>query len=184
MLAHEDEVCGITAKNSIVASGGNSGKVKIWDLRQPEILSSHSFFRSAVKALQWCPWKLELLAAGGGAKDHHILLWNNLNAEIEQKINATSQVTALRWRHDFHDLVTSHGKGYGLIWDSEHWQYRTVLAGHRGRIVGLAEESGQGLWTLGADETLRFWVSPPSKKEPKGCSKKEDCDSVDNFNLK
>jgi len=65
-LLHQTEVCGIAAKDQIVASGGASGKVNIWDLRTGRVIKSHKMHQSAAKALKWCPWKCDLLASGGG----------------------------------------------------------------------------------------------------------------------
>ena len=54
-------------------------------------------------------------------------------------------------------MVTTHGKGVVLVWNLEKGRQKKVLRGHRGRVLGLAEPQGEGLWTMGADETLRCW---------------------------
>lgn len=77
VIMHQTEVCGISVKNQIVASGGNEGKVNIWDIRNKKTFYSHHQHKGAVKALQWCPWKADLLATGGGAKDRQIIFWNS-----------------------------------------------------------------------------------------------------------
>jgi cell division cycle protein 20 (cofactor of APC complex) len=65
-----------------VASGGNEGKVNIWDIRNKNTFFSYHLHRGAVKALEWCPWKIDLLASGGGAKDHQIILWNSHDRSV------------------------------------------------------------------------------------------------------
>lgn len=61
-----------------MASGGNDGKVNIWDLRDGgrKVINSHNLHKSGVKALSWCPWKCDWLASGGGSLDHKIILWD------------------------------------------------------------------------------------------------------------
>jgi WD40 repeat protein len=98
VLAHKNEVCGLAFKNNTVASGSNDGRVNIWDLRNKNSFISKKFHQSAAKALQWCPWKLELLASGSGSKDPQIILWNNQDENIEKILNPKNQVTALKWR--------------------------------------------------------------------------------------
>lgn len=59
-----------------MASGGNDGKVLIWSLLNETFVHSQKLHYGAVKALSWCPWKINLLASGGGTRDHRIVLLN------------------------------------------------------------------------------------------------------------
>ena len=68
VLAHHSEVCGLTKQNNSIASSDNRGNVSLWDLRQKELITHRLFKRSAVKAIQWCPWKHGILALAGGSK--------------------------------------------------------------------------------------------------------------------
>ena len=71
ILAHRSEVCGISRQNQTIASSDSRGHVALWDLRNKDTFSSYTLFKkSAVKAIQWCPWRNGLLAVGGGSKDH------------------------------------------------------------------------------------------------------------------
>ena len=54
-------------------------------------------------------------------------------------------------------MVSTRGRGVALIWDMEKGKYKRVLKGHKGRVLGLAQPKGEGLWTIGADDTLRCW---------------------------
>lgn len=116
VLAHHYEVCGLSQQQNSIASSDSAGRVNIWDLRQSSPFSSHRLFSAAVKALAWCPWKHGLLALGGGSKDPRIVLWNTPD-ESKRTIKGHSQVTALRWREQQRELVTTHGSGLGVVWD-------------------------------------------------------------------
>lgn len=97
LIVHEQQVCGITVKNGKVASSSADGKVIIWDLHNKYHFQTHHLHKGAVKALQWCPWKVNLLASGGGKKDHQIILWNAESQQIEETLDGKSQITGLTW---------------------------------------------------------------------------------------
>ena len=181
ILAHNSEVCGLTKQNNGIASSDSRGNVSLWDLRQKELFTTHRLFKkSAVKAIQWCPWKHGILALAGGSKEHLIQLWNATEGKVEKSINAGNQTTHLKWKEDQRLLVTTHGSGNGVIWDMEKGIKKYMLIGHRDRIVGLSEENSS-LWTLGADHTMRNWnVGHNSKSE----IIEEKYDSVVDFKLK
>jgi WD40 repeat protein len=67
----------LTINNNKVASSSNDGRIFLWNLtNEKNIVQSHFLHRDAVKAIKWCPWKVNLLASGGGKNDHKIILWN------------------------------------------------------------------------------------------------------------
>lgn len=77
LVAHKHEVCGMSFQNGMVASGSNDGAVLIWSLHNSKQFSKHRLHSGAVKAIQWCPWRGNLLATGGGSHDHKTILWNS-----------------------------------------------------------------------------------------------------------
>ena len=69
---------GLTVNQNKVASSSSDGKVFIWSLTQgTKPIQNHSLHKDAVKSVKWCPWKINLLASGGGKNDHTIILWNS-----------------------------------------------------------------------------------------------------------
>lgn len=77
LIAHKDEVCGLTVQNNKIASGGRDGSVLIWNLNNKSQFQSRQIHKGAVKALKWCPWRTNILGSGGGNSDHKILIWNS-----------------------------------------------------------------------------------------------------------
>jgi hypothetical protein len=77
LVAHKHEVCGMAFQNGMVASGSNDGTVLIWSVHNSQQFNRHRLHSGAVKALQWCPWRANLLATGGGTNDHKTILWNS-----------------------------------------------------------------------------------------------------------
>ena len=76
LVAHDQEVCGLAIQNNRVASGGNDGNIYVWNLFDETFIHANRLHVGAVKALSWCPWKTNLLASGGGSKDHKIMFLN------------------------------------------------------------------------------------------------------------
>lgn len=83
LVAHNHEVCGLTAQNGRVASGANDGTVLLWNLSNSREFGKQRLHNGAVKALQWCPWRANLLASGGGSNDHKVIMWNSETEEVE-----------------------------------------------------------------------------------------------------
>ena len=98
VLAHKVEVCGLALHNHTVASSGNDGRISIWDIRKSHTYQNLKLFSGGVKAIQWCPWKVGILVAAGGSKDHKLVFWNANTTTVDRTIDAFSQVTALRLR--------------------------------------------------------------------------------------
>jgi WD40 repeat protein len=123
LMAHKEEVCGLSVQNNKIASGSRDGSVLVWNLNDQNLFKSHRLHKGAVKALQWCPWRANILASGGGHSDHKILLWNSESEEIEQVLEGKSQITGLAWRESAKDLLTAHRgnqrESYAMIWNSK-----------------------------------------------------------------
>lgn len=99
-LCARQEVCGLqwSPDNRFLASGGNDNLVCIYNANeafrllgvQPmHELTDHT---AAVKALAWCPWKPNLLASGGGTRDHHLCFWNVYSGACIRKVDVKTQV--------------------------------------------------------------------------------------------
>jgi len=160
---HEGEVCGLkwSPDGSKLASGGNDNRLNIWTLHSPSSpLYTRNDHQACVRALAWCPWRIELLASGGGSADRTIKFWNTATGTCLNSIDSESQVSALTWSKHTKEIISAHGfSKYSLI----VWKYPSMtsvaeLLGHEQRVLHVSlSPDGSTLVSASADETLRFW---------------------------
>lgn len=186
MIGHTQEVCGLkwSPGKSLLASGGNDNVVNVWSNTLTGGASSSSSsdksnpvftftdHQAAVKAIDWCPWKQNLLATGGGTNDRCIRIWNTNNGKNLYTMDTRSQVSSILWSKDYKELISSHGYSNNelIIWKYPGLTRVAELTGHTQRILCTSMSSdGSMVVSLGADETLRFWncfqVDTESKKK-------------------
>lgn len=190
---HTKEVCALkwNAEYPLLASGGNDNKVCIWDIRKSNsmkgmksiwnlienkpfnstneisplfVLTKHE---AAVKALAWSPYSSNILATGGGKKDHCINFWNIENGSLINSYNTGSQVCNLLWNRYEKEIISSHGysKNQISIWKYPKMTKVADLVGHLNRVLFLAmSPDGCSLVSGSADETLRLWTINDKEK--------------------
>jgi cell division cycle protein 20 (cofactor of APC complex) len=160
---HDGEVCGLkwSPDGSKLASGGNDNRLNIWQLHSSSApLFTRNDHQACVRALAWCPWRIELLASGGGSADRTIKFWNTATGTCLNSIDSESQVSALTWSKHTKEIISAHGfSKYSLIL----WKYPSMtsvaeLLGHEQRVLHVSiSPDGSTLVSASADETLRFW---------------------------
>ena len=159
---HKHEVCGLkwSPNREYLASGSNDNSVKIWKMGSPmgKSLNGHS---SAVKALDWCKWKSNILCTGGGSKDKTLRVWDAMGGKEIKKINTDSQICSLHYLTKYKELVTSHGF---LQNDLKLWRASGGIkliksfGMHDSRVLNTVLSPDEtNLVSLGADESLKFW---------------------------
>lgn len=89
---HEQEVCGVKAYASYLATGGNDNNVFIYDIRKTEHYLSTYSHEAAVKALDWVV--PNVLVSGGGTTDRKMKFWKD-GCGITKEIDTGSQVCGL-----------------------------------------------------------------------------------------
>jgi cell division cycle 20, cofactor of APC complex len=93
---HTQEICGLkwSPNGQQLASGANDNTLKIWELRTTAPRFDLRHHTAAVKAIDWCPWKQDLLASGGGTADRSIRFWNTQTGTCLDNIDTKSQVNS------------------------------------------------------------------------------------------
>lgn len=169
---HTQEVCGLkwSLNNEYLASGSNDNTIRIWKNGSPisKVLKGHE---SAVKALDWCPWKTNILATGGGTKDKSIKFWDVDTGKTEKSVAVNSQVCSLIYCSKYKEIITGHGfqENDLKLWKASDMKLIKQFGAHESRVLHMALSSDQcTLVSLGADESLKFWkIAEPMAREYK-----------------
>ncbi|KAI5132465.1 cell division cycle 20-like protein 1, cofactor of APC complex [Nematocida ausubeli] len=160
---HTQEVCGLAHSPSkdYLATGGNDNKVFIIDNRTSTPIHTLSAHKAAVKALGWCPDKMDTLATGGGTADRTVKVWNLSGAKecIIDSIDYGSQVCNIRWTKK-NEILTTHGYTQNdvRILNMAKNKQTHVFEGHRNRVIHFGMSSEEEYFATGSgDETVCVW---------------------------
>ncbi len=121
------------------------------------ILNKH---KSAVKAIDWCPWRSNILATGGGNRDCTLKIWNIYNGVLLKNYDLKSQITGILWSDKDKEILTSSGKNHGLL---TVFKFPTMfqvgsIKVHDERILNMnTSANGEIVVSLSADQSLKFW---------------------------
>lgn len=143
--------------NHLISTGGGDSSVKLWDTRKGAIVASLPH-RSSVKGIAWNQKRPIYLATGGGMEDAEIKIWNVISMECMNKIDAETPVSSLQWSLISDDLISMHctGENNIKIWNKK--KLIGMLEGHHGNVLsGCMSETGEKLFTIGGEGTLRIW---------------------------
>lgn len=167
LRGHTNEVCGLKWNKEYLASGSNDNTVRIWKSGSlvPRILRGHE---SAIKALDWCPWKANILGTGGGAKDKTIRFWDIHSGKAVGTTRVESQVCSLAYLKRYKEIVTSHGfqENDLKIWQANEMKLVSSFGSHDSRVLHTAISPDEcSMVSLGADDSLKFWkLADPAAK--------------------
>lgn len=159
---HTQEVCGLkwSHTNKFLASGANDNVINIWQLGSnlPRFcLNGHC---SAVKALDWCPWRINILASGGGSRDKTVKFWDIETGTCENSFSMSSQICSINFVKKYKEIITSHGYSENNIclWKVSGFKKICSFGKHDNRVLYTALSPDQTvLASLAADENLKFW---------------------------
>lgn len=170
---HNQEVCGLkwSPSGEYLASGSNDNTCKIWKANSPmaRTLTGHN---SAVKAMDWCPWKSNILCTGGGSKDKTLRVWDVISGKEVKRVETDSQVCTLTYLSKYKEMVTSHGFQQN---DLKLWKATGGIkmlksfGSHESRVLHTAVSPDETtVVSLGADEALKFWkIGEVAKSKPR-----------------
>ncbi|XP_054813431.1 cell division cycle 20.2, cofactor of APC complex-like [Prosopis cineraria] len=170
---HSGEISGLKWADSgeRLASGGKDRLIYIWDrsmasskssIHHTQWLHKLAGHRGRVNALAWCPFRLNLLASGGGGDndDNYINFWNTCTGTSVNSIDTGSQVSALLWNKKEHELLSSHGSPHNqlILWKYPCMVKMAELTGHVSGVLSMAENpNGCTVASAAADGTVRLW---------------------------
>ncbi|KAH9386381.1 cell division cycle 20-like protein 1, cofactor of APC complex [Nematocida major] len=160
---HTQEVCGLANSPSgeYLATGGNDNKVFIVDNRSNTPVHTLLAHKAAVKAISWCPDKLDTLATGGGTADRTVKIWKLSKSKeaLVDSIDYGSQVCNIRWTKK-NELLTTHGYTQNdvRILDIAKNKQTHVFEGHKNRVIHFGMSADEEYFATGSgDETMCVW---------------------------
>ncbi|KAK7246915.1 hypothetical protein RIF29_41786 [Crotalaria pallida] len=175
---HQQEVCGLkwSSTGQLLASGGNDNFVHIWDRSMSSLNSATGSLhrlehRGPVRALAWCPFERNLLASGGGIGDECIKFWNN-SGMCRNSFETGSEVCALLWDKNAHQLLSSHGSRHNQLslWKYPSMVNRQNFNGHDSRVLFMTLSPDEcTVASAAGDESIQFWEifgKPEASKPP------------------
>jgi serine/threonine-protein kinase len=145
-----------------LASGGVDGTVRIRNFsktRRKELVLPH---QGAIHSVAFAP-DSKTLAAGSGALDGSVFLWNLSGAEPEPKAilrGHSAPVETLTYSADGRMFASAGTDRIVRVWDltAKGAEERAALKGHTDTIKTLAfSPDGRMLASAGQDETVRLW---------------------------
>lgn len=159
---HKQETCGLkwSPNKKFLASGANDNMLYIWQLGSNSPRHQFNEHSSAVKALDWCPWKSSILASGGGSNDKTIRFWDMATGKCERSFPVTSQVCGIHFVTKYKELITAHGFSENNIclWKESNFRLISAFGKHDNRVLYSAMSPDQStLISLAGDENLKFW---------------------------
>jgi cell division cycle 20-like protein 1 (cofactor of APC complex) len=187
LIGHTQEICGLkwSYDDRLLASGGNDNKLFIWNANKMMPEKKINAHTSAVKAIDWSPFKYGTLISGGGTQDRTIKIWNTNTMKLVESIDTSSQVCNIAFSRQSREFVTTHGYSDNLIliWDADTLDVKATLKGHSERVIYLSTgPDPQKIVTGAGDETIRFWDVFLSEKDDSSNTLNEMCSSNNNFN--
>ncbi len=174
-VGHSEEICSLKWNGDNLASGSNDNTVRIWKMGSPLSFNLEGH-KSAIKAMDWCPWKMNFLCTGGGTKDKTIKFWDTVQGKCVKTTNMNSQVCSLKYLTRYKELVTAHGYEENdlKLWKVSGMKLISSFGKHDNRILHTAVSPDEcSIVSLGADESLKFWkitnaVENPIKRDSIG----------------
>uniref|UniRef100_A0A183C8Z9 WD_REPEATS_REGION domain-containing protein n=1 Tax=Globodera pallida TaxID=36090 RepID=A0A183C8Z9_GLOPA len=175
--AHTHEVCGLkwSPDEHFLTSGGSDAVVNVWENVQLSENNPASLFKfddhiSTVKAIEYVPTMglgpANLVATGGGTRDHTIRFWNLTDGNAHFTLDTQSQVSGILFNKPYGEMITGHGapKAGVRVWHHEpnkikkFEQTAELNQAQGGRVLALCQSPcGEYVIAANQDEVLRIW---------------------------
>ncbi|WP_411827234.1 c-type cytochrome domain-containing protein [Luteolibacter sp. AS25] len=139
----------------IVATGGPSKLLKLWDTQTGEQLHSIKKHTDWITALDISPDGKQLAS---GDRNGGIHVWESKSGnEIHSLRGHESSITALSYRADSKILASASEDGTLRFWEPNNGNEIKKITAHKGGITDLAFSPDGHLITVGRDQKARLW---------------------------
>nr|CAD2174301.1 unnamed protein product [Meloidogyne enterolobii]CAD2202464.1 unnamed protein product [Meloidogyne enterolobii] len=175
--SHSSEVCGLkwSPDEHFLTSGGSDCLVHVWEKTQLSNFNAPPLYRfddhiAAVKAIEYVPQiglgPSNLVATGGGTRDHTIRFWDLNDGMPYFTLDTQSQITGILFNKLHSEMITGHGapKAGVRVWHHEPNKIKKfeptaeLNNGQGGRALSLCQSPcGEYVMTASQDEVLRIW---------------------------
>lgn len=155
-LPKDSGALAFSPNHDLLAAGGWSGDVRLWDTRSGQEIPSNMKTSSRIMALAFNPDRPELVAAAGGNRG--IQFWNVFTQKEDKRLHgATDQLMALAFSPDGQTIATGSNLQPITLWDATQnkGDIFSVPTEHRNYILGYTED-GERLVTIDATGRVMF----------------------------
>jgi eukaryotic-like serine/threonine-protein kinase len=137
-----------------LASGSESGAVKLWDAATGQAIASLAGHVGAVRSVAWSPGGKSLASAGD---DESIKLWNLETRRHTALTGHDGHIAALAWSPDGKWLASGSEDGSVKVWDSGSGSLRqTLIAGNHVNAVCWSDD-GSRIFACGRSDMTIAW---------------------------
>lgn len=163
-------LCWSPLQKHLLASGGNDGKLCVWDVTAPRDvapLRHHLAHEGGLCDLAFSRLEPSLLASVGD--DREFRLWDERSAlkpQVAQRVS-DDEVYTVDWSwHDAHAVATAGKDGEVRVWDMRYFKTPTrSLRSHKGSVVAVrwAPCRATRLASCSSDSRLILWDLDPQE---------------------
>jgi U3 small nucleolar RNA-associated protein 13 len=143
-----------------LASGGEDGKVRIWDLVKRKAIASLDSHVSVVKALDFSPINGILLS---GSRDKTLIAWDAKSWKVQKTIPVLESVETAGFIEDGELAYAGGENGCLRIWNTRSGQEITTEQPSKsegdGVIESLQIKAEHVIITVHVDQTLKFYTT-------------------------
>lgn len=150
-------------KQEILASGSDDNTVKIWNLRQKQVIRTLKADSGWVYTVAISPDGQSAIA---GYQNKTIKLWNlNTGEKIRTLKGHQALVNSVAISPDSQTVVSGSYDKTIKIWDFSTGKELRTLKGHTGEVLSVAiSPNGEKIASAGADRTIKIWQLKTGKE--------------------
>ena len=140
--------------SKVLASAGQDGKIRLWDMTSGEATHSLDGGAAWVEHLAWSGGKKPILASAAGRK---LKLWNAVGDLVREYPDHQSTISGLQWRPRVRQLA-SIAYGGVTLWDPQQSEAIRQLEWIGSSLVLAWSPDGKHIATGDQDSTVHFWI--------------------------